>query len=268
MMLASTKVLDALKNIGLNLYERRIFAALLAKGVASPSELSEIANVPRSRSYDILQSLAEKGFVIMQPSKPIKYVALPPADALERTKEVIEKEHQEMLSRIDSLRGSEILKELDAIHKQGISMVQPHELTGTLKGRDMINRQLKFLFNNAKSQINIVTTEKGLKELHASLFRVLKKANKAGIKIKIAAPFSDKEVAKSFSDIAEIKHVPSASGKVITVDDSQIVTSLADDSVHETQDVVFWANSPHAVKAVGETVFASAWKGGVEVKKD
>ena len=77
-MVASMQVFDALKSIGLNLYERRIFVALLAKGVATAAEVSEIAKVPRSRSYDILESLADKGFVMVQPSKPIRYVALQP----------------------------------------------------------------------------------------------------------------------------------------------------------------------------------------------
>ena len=92
-MVGSTELLDALKSIGLNLYERKIFVALLARGVASPAEVSEIATVPRSRSYDILESLASKGFVLMQPGKPIKYVALPPAEALDRTKQVLAQEH-------------------------------------------------------------------------------------------------------------------------------------------------------------------------------
>jgi len=266
-MLASTKVLDALKNIGLNLYERRIYTALLAKGVSTPSELSEIANVPRSRSYDILQSLAEKGFVIMQPSRPIKYVALAPADAIEKTKEVMEKGHQEMLARIDSMRGSEVMKELETINKQGIDMVQPHDLTGTLKGSEIINRQLKFLFGKAGENINIVTTKRGLSDLYSNHFRALKKSAKSGVRIKIAAPFADDSVAKDFSGIAELRHVQSPSGRVITVDNKHIVTSLADDSVHETQDMFLWANSPHAVKSLGETVFVQAWKSGEEIKK-
>ena len=72
-MIEDTITLDALKSIGLNLYERKIFVSLLTKGVATAAEVSEMANVPRSRSYDVLESLAEKGFVLVQPSKPIKY---------------------------------------------------------------------------------------------------------------------------------------------------------------------------------------------------
>jgi sugar-specific transcriptional regulator TrmB len=70
-MIGSQEVLDALKNIGLNLYERKIYLALLAKGVATAGVVSEIAKVPRSRSYDVLESLADKGFVVAQSSKPI-----------------------------------------------------------------------------------------------------------------------------------------------------------------------------------------------------
>src|SRR3989338_5493561 len=100
-MVVSTEALDALKGIGLNLYERKIFVALLAKGIATAGEVSSIAKVPRSRSYDILESLAEKGFVILQPSKPIKYVALEPKDALDRSKQNLEVKHNDMLERVD-----------------------------------------------------------------------------------------------------------------------------------------------------------------------
>lgn len=85
-MLASAKVMDALKSIGLNLYERKLWLALLARGTSTAGELSEIASVPRSRAYDVLQSLAEKGFVVVQSAKPIRYVAIAPDEALERAK--------------------------------------------------------------------------------------------------------------------------------------------------------------------------------------
>jgi len=258
-MIASIKVMDALKNIGLNLYERRIYTALLAKGIATPSELSEIANVPRSRTYDILESLAEKGFVIMQPSKPIKYVGVPPKEALERTKGIIEKKHQEILTRIDELKNSEIVEELENIHKEGLNTIQPHDLSGTIKGQEKIDRQLKLLFENADKEIRIVATEKGMKNLYEKHYKTLKKARGRGVSIKIAGPINE-DIKDEFSKIAEIRHTNSPRGRVIIVDDKHIVTSLADDSVHDTQDVVFWAQSPHAVKHLGETVFNQFWK--------
>src|SRR3970282_1413045 len=70
----------------LNLYEVKIWTALLSRGVSTAGELSDIANVPRSLSYDVLESLEKKGFVIMKLGKPIKYIAVPPTEVVERVK--------------------------------------------------------------------------------------------------------------------------------------------------------------------------------------
>ena len=43
------------KVFGLNTYEARIWTALLSRGISTAGELSDIANVPRSRSYDVLE---------------------------------------------------------------------------------------------------------------------------------------------------------------------------------------------------------------------
>ena len=63
-MIVKEEFLSKLRRyFGLNLYEVKIWTALLSRGVSTAGELSDIANVPRSRSYDILESLEKKGFV-------------------------------------------------------------------------------------------------------------------------------------------------------------------------------------------------------------
>ena len=161
-MIGSQEVLDALKNIGLNLYERKIYVALLAKGVATAGEVSEIAKVPRSRSYDVLESLADKGFVVAQSSKPIKYVSLAPKDAIERAKDNLKRKHEEKVDRMGKLTKSGIMTELESIYKEGFRMVQPFDIAGILKGSYSINQQLKALIKGASKHINIITTEEGL----------------------------------------------------------------------------------------------------------
>jgi sugar-specific transcriptional regulator TrmB len=130
-VIGSPKLMDALKTIGLNLYERRLWIALLARGASTAGELSEIANVPRSRTYDVLQSLAEKGFVVVQTAKPLRYVALPPEEALERAKKKIEEDMKEAIRRIEMLKESEVLRELKEIHKKGLKLIAPEEITGS-----------------------------------------------------------------------------------------------------------------------------------------
>jgi sugar-specific transcriptional regulator TrmB len=259
-MLGDTEIFDTLKSIGLNLYERKIFVALLAKGIATAAEVSEMASVPRSRSYDVLESLAEKGFIIVQPSKPIKYVALKPREAVERVKENLTKRHETMIERIEKLKDSDVLEKLEQMFQEGFNHLKPSEMTGTLKGRHVIDRQMRSVFRQAKESINIATTEQGLEELYSKHFRFLKKANHEGVKLNIIAPLRNPDVVKSLSEIAELKNTEKNLGRFCIVDNKYLLMALTDDKkTHETQDIMFWADSPHAVESVVGNLFLNEW---------
>ena len=259
-MIEDIEILDTLKSIGLNLYERKIFVSLLAKGIATAAEVSEMANVPRSRSYDVLESLAEKGFVMVQPSKPIKYVALKPNEAIDRVKENLARKHDIMLERIERMRNSEILVKLEQIYSEGINQLSPSEMTGTLKGRHVIDRQLRSILKGAQEKINIVTTERGLEDLYSKHLRFLRKANRNGVKLNILAPLKNENIVKSLSEVAELRNTEKNLGRFYLVDNKYVLMSLTDDvSTHETQDIAFWADSPHAVKSVMGNLFLNEW---------
>jgi sugar-specific transcriptional regulator TrmB len=265
-MLASPKVFDALKGIGLNLYERRLWVALLARGTSTAGELSEIANVPRSRAYDVLQSLAEKGFVVVQASKPLRYVAIPPEEALERAKKKLEEDFKAMQAKIDELKESVVLRELNEIHQKGLKLISPEEITGALKGKYSVLQQFNSMFREAKEKINIVTTPEGLNELFSSHFDVLKKAKEKGVEIKIATQVDEKctDAIKALSGIAEIrniveKEIPVA-GRFVVVDGKELVFSLTDTKVHSTQDMAVWSKSEYAAGSVLEPLFNLIWK--------
>ena len=73
----------------LNIYEVKIWTSLLCRGVATAGELSDISQIPRSRSYDVLDSLEKKGFVMMKLGKPIKYIAIEPDEIIRRIKDQV-----------------------------------------------------------------------------------------------------------------------------------------------------------------------------------
>ena len=84
-MIVNEEFLSKLRrSFGLNLYEVKLWTALLSRGVSTAGELSDIADVPRSRTYDVLESLERKGFVVVKPEKPIRYLAIAPNEVLER----------------------------------------------------------------------------------------------------------------------------------------------------------------------------------------
>src|SRR4030067_2412556 len=109
-MIVKEEFLNKLRRyFNLNLYEVKIWAALLSRGGSTGGELSDIANVPRSRSYDVLESLEKKGFIIMKLGKPIKYIAVPPSEVVERVKKKIKEDSERQYLIINQLHVSEIL---------------------------------------------------------------------------------------------------------------------------------------------------------------
>jgi sugar-specific transcriptional regulator TrmB len=264
-MLASAKVFDALKGVGLNLYERRLWVALLARGTSTAGELSEIANVPRSRAYDVLQSLAEKGFVVVQTAKPIRYVAIAPEESLERVKKKLEENFRETQERIDDLKDSPVMRELNEVFSQGLKLVTPEDMTGALKGKYSVFQQLDTMFRDANKTINIMTTPEGLNELFSNHLDSLKKAKERGVGIKIAATGTEKcsEAIKAFNSIADVKVVDDkeipVSGRFMVVDGKQLLFSLTDSKVHSTQDMAVWSKSEHAASDILDPMFKLIW---------
>jgi sugar-specific transcriptional regulator TrmB len=272
-MIGSPELMDALKGIGLNLYERKLWAALLAKGTATAGELSGIANVPRSRTYDVLQTLADKGFVIMQTAKPLRYVAISPAEALEKVKERLREKYKEFEEKIDRLKNSNLINELNKLNEQGLTLVLPEEMTGSLKGKYSVLQQMDSMFRNASSSINILTTPAGLNELFENHISLLKKLNEKGVKIKIAtkADKSASDAIKALSGIAEVRNITSdefpLSGRFYVVDGQQMMMGLSDpELVHSSQDMMFWTKSEHAAKNIIDPLFGMVWQKSKPVK--
>src|SRR3989338_8394310 len=105
-MIVQKGFLTKLKDFGLNSYESKLWTALLSRGISTAGELSDIANVPRSRSYDVLESLEKKGFIVMKLGKPIKYIAVPPEEVLERVKKKVKEDTDKQINIIESLKNS------------------------------------------------------------------------------------------------------------------------------------------------------------------
>ncbi len=272
-MLASSKVMDALKGIGLNLYERRLWVALLARRTSTAGELSEIANVPRSRSYDILQSLAEKGFVIVQTGKPIKYVAVPPEESLDRAKRKLEEDVLSIQERIENLKQSPIMDELSILFERGMKIVSPQELTGAVKGKHSVGQQINSMIKGATKNINIVINEDSFEDFISSNMDLLKKANERGVDIRIATNISGKSLTnlKNISDIAKIrtfnkKEMP-IGGKFIVVDGSETLLPLTDSQVHSTQDLAIWSKSSNVANGLLDPMFSLMWSQGKDIQK-
>ena len=267
-MIVKDEFLSKLRRyFSLNLYEVKIWTALLSRGVSTAGELSDIANVPRSRSYDVLESLEKKGFVVMKLGKPIKYVAVAPQEVLERVKKNVSNGAKEQIKRLDDLKGTEVIGELNTLHTQGIELIEPADLSGSLRGRHNLYNHLELMIRNAEESVSIMTTSQGFMRKIEGLKPVFEKIKKRGVKIKIAAPMTKQTAAplKDIQGVAEVKNTD-AKGRFCIVDGKEICFMVLDDKeVHPTYDLGIWVNTPFFASAL-QGLFDQSWKGMKSVK--
>ncbi len=261
-MIVKEEFLNKLRSLfGLNLYEVRIWSALLSRGVSTAGELSDIGNVPRSRAYDVLESLEKKGFVVMKLGKPIKYIAVEPKEVVERVKKYINKDSQAKVKRLDSLKGTDVLNELNTLHTEGIEFIEPTDLSGAVRGRHNLYTHLEMMVRGATKSIIIATTSKGVLRKVEALKTELERLKRKGVKIRIAAPIT-KENSHIISEVgkfAEIKNSKMDTRFCIVDGKELMFMVLNDEEVHPTYDVGVWVNTPYFATAM-ENMFENNWK--------
>ncbi|MBI2657844.1 TrmB family transcriptional regulator [Candidatus Woesearchaeota archaeon] len=237
-----------LRNLGLNLYEVKIWAALLSRGVSTAGELSDIANVPRSRSYDVLESLEKKGFVIMKPGKPAQYTSIPPNEAIEKTKKRAREETRLEISNLNNPQGKKILSNLKKLHAQGLKHVDSPDLSGSLKGRTNIYNHMENMFKRANTQIIIAAAQKELENI-ADHFNVLfEQLHRKNIKIKLLTQPGAKagENMARLAGMAETTNIGS-NARFCIVDGREIIFMVGDgNEVHPAYDFGVWVTTPLA----------------------
>ena len=239
----------------LNIYEAKIWAALLSKGVSSAGELADISEVPRSRSYDVLESLEKKGFIIMKLGKPIKYIAVEPKEVLERVKRNVHVKTNEKITNLNKISSTSTYKDLEGLYTNGIENVDPSNLSGVMKGRNNLNNQLETMFRNAKKSISISTTEKGFIRKMDVLLPLLKSLK--NVNIKVVAPKLDKNLVKNTGIKVKTSKIDS---RFVLVDGKELVFMVTDDDkTHESYDSGIWVKSPYFASSM-ENLFNLSWR--------
>lgn len=240
-MIVTKEFLTKLKAFGLNSYEAKLWIALLSRGTSTAGELSDIADVPRSRTYDVLESLEQKGFIQMKLGKPIGYVAVAPDKVIDNVKSKAVKNAEKKVGELSKLNSGEVLKELSNLHMQGSSLVEPSDLSAVLKGRENLYHHLNLMIAKAKKNIKIVTTEQGLARKAKALLPLLQEKAKKGVKVELVGTFSK----KAASDFNFAKVISSEiDSRFVVVDNKEVVLMLEDDKVHPAYDAGIWVCSP------------------------
>lgn len=109
-MTVSRKSLEALRLMGLTDYETRLYVALTSLISANATELSLATKVPRSKVYQVLKNLVEKGFIEMSRGKPLKFTVIPPHEVFNKSRNHIRNTMEQAEAELNLVYESQIPK--------------------------------------------------------------------------------------------------------------------------------------------------------------
>jgi len=249
MILAQELVNRIKDHFDLNLYETKVWLALLSKGVASVGEVATISRVPRSRTYDVLESLEKKGFAIIRMGKPVKYLGVKPQMILERIKTDIRKNAEERVSDLSKIKETEEFVKLEELYKQGINPVKREDISASLRGKSNISNFLKEIIKSAKKEVIICTNAEEIKSKAKLFFQTIEALKKSNIILKVALSGDIKSI-KEIGDKLQIKIKRiEIDAKFFIIDRREVLFYISRDA-NGNEDIAVWLNSDFFVEAL------------------
>ena len=157
------ELIENLKEIGLNSYEAKVYLALLKKYPATGYEVSKLADIPQSRSYDTLKALEAEHIVTASNTKPVTYTPIKPKELTKRYK-------RKITSTLDYLE-----KKLPNVKDNYTEPIM------SVSGQNAIHKKIIEIINNASKEIFIEIWSQDFKYFEPNLFD----AYNRGLDIKI-----------------------------------------------------------------------------------
>jgi sugar-specific transcriptional regulator TrmB len=142
----------ALENLGFSSYEARAYLGLLQENPINGYRLSKITGIPRSRIYETLERLTNKGYAVSYQADPIEYAPLGINELQMHLKEQFD----------DQLATAAV--EIERMVTMGSS-----ENLWNLRGREAIMNRVRGMITRAKRSLYLVAWAETLQLLEADL---------------------------------------------------------------------------------------------------
>ncbi|MBX0297138.1 TrmB family transcriptional regulator [Haloarcula nitratireducens] len=161
--------IDQLEALGLSTYAARTFVALVSLGSGTAKDVSDVADVPRTRVYDAVDELHDRGLADVQHSNPKRFWVVSP----ETTGRQFEREYSH---RVDAL--TEALDGLGSAER-----TEEQRGVWTVVGRDTVSERVVDLIDSAGDEVVFMTVSELLTD---DVVARLRAASERGVSIKLA----------------------------------------------------------------------------------
>ncbi len=261
-MAVTQERIQKLKSFGLTEYQARAYLALLDLGAAAGSQIPAQSRVPRTRVYETMQQLHEKGLVQILPEKPVRYRAVPFANYLRGLAE----DHRRRAQQL-SLNAAALAREFSP------SPVRGPEERGRFEaiyGRRNIRDKLADMYTHAETHLTAIGSVHSPARILHGLGPDLEERTALGVEVKFAF-FTDRNneaEVRSLARFASIRHIDFFTPvERHAVDGRQFLMSHPipdDDSPSRGEDIAIWTDDP-AIASAMEQMAERIWEMGTRL---
>jgi len=209
----------ALHHLGLTDYEIKVYIALLESGDSTASKLSEVADVPYSKIYEVLENLEKKGWIGTEGGRPARYYPKSPLTALEASRIRIERELREY--------EEIVLSELLPIY-EGRGFRERHDIW-ILRGEENILARIKNLLSNCEKELLVAAPFLTKNLLVTFLPHITYITSNGGhVKILVSGEVNN-SILKNLNEVAEVRFKEQMFGGGIIADSREVILLLGEE---------------------------------------
>lgn len=198
--MASTRLMEYLRQVGLTTYESEAYVALLSKRIMTAEEISRNTSVPITRVYGTLEQLMQKGFTKIVQGRPKRYHAVSPEQAKREYVTHLRHNFETELVAIDET-FRHLQRQVAPIYVESHLQVKAEELLEPLADLRTMETRTNNHLDKADDEVLISTALfSWLPKIKSSLRRAVKR----GVKVKVLMQFEDSPVKKQISEFSGI----------------------------------------------------------------
>lgn len=192
-------LIEDLQELGLNVYEAKVYLAIIERSSMNTAEITQVSGVPRARTYDILDNLVRRGLASLKPGKQKRYSAI---DIDIFRQRLIADNREESLKReqkIDKI-ARELKTKIAKIYTPENQISDPLQYIEIIKNPMQIHKRFQQLTVESKKEILILTKPPyaGNQTQVVEQFRQQAKLMKRGVKVKSIYEIPKEPAAKNW----------------------------------------------------------------------
>lgn len=176
--------IDALEQLGLTEYEARCFVALTRLPHGTAKEVGQVADIPRSRVYETMDRLEERGLVDVQKGEPRTFQSV----SIDTAVRVLNKEFE---SYFDTMERT--LRRMEPLYKE------PQQSVWALTNYEQITERVIDLVSDATDEIVLIALDEVV--LDEETLASLEEASERGVFVHVgtdAEPVRERVEAAEF----------------------------------------------------------------------